>query len=312
STITIGCLCGIASSAFQSIGLTLQRKAHILAQSEDQLFIDDLETQPTSKPSNHRKLWIYGLLLFLAANIFGSSVQISTLPLIILSPLQATGLVFNSICASIIINESFTKLSAYGTALVALGATLIASSVIPEPNHTLAVLIRLLHRPQFIIWFVLSLIIVAFLLFAAFWLEKNQNYIALSSSSVSIITGILYGAASSVLSAHALLFAKSAVEVLIRSVLDNDNQFRLLQAWLLPAAFLFLAVTQIYLLNMGLRYCSTSVLYPLVFGCYNLVVIVDGVIYYDQFQRLNWERLLLIISGASVLLVGVTMLSLRL
>ena len=56
-----------------------------------------------------------GMLMFIVANVVGSTIQITTLPLPVLSTLQASGLVFNSICASIILNEPFTRYSFIGT-----------------------------------------------------------------------------------------------------------------------------------------------------------------------------------------------------
>ena len=48
-----------------------------------------------------------------------------------------------------------------------------------------------------------------------------------------------------------------------------------------------LALTQLYYLHRGLKLCSTSVLYPLVFCVYNIIAILDGLIYYKQASRLS-------------------------
>lgn len=97
----------------------------------------------------------------------GSSVQITTLPLIVLSPLQAVGLVFNSLCAAWVLHEPLTRQSIAGTLLVAIGALIVAAwGVVSESSkpHNLDELLRLLHRPQFLLWMALSLAVVTIVL----------------------------------------------------------------------------------------------------------------------------------------------------
>lgn len=91
---------------------------------------------------------------------------------------------------------------------------------------------------------------------------------------------------SGILSADSLLLAKSAVELLIRTAVDRVNQFNRWQSWMILLGLVTLALTQLYFLHRGLRLCSTSVLYPLVFCVYNIVAILDGLIYYRQASRL--------------------------
>lgn len=105
------------------------------------------------------------MLLFIVSNILGSSIQITTLPLVILSPLQASGLVFNSICATLILAEPFTRLSLVGTILVCGGAALIAAfGALKESAHSLDELLELLGKPGFLVWMFGTLLLVAAIL----------------------------------------------------------------------------------------------------------------------------------------------------
>lgn len=79
----VGVIVGLASTCIQSIGLTLQRKSHLLEEEKD----DDYERRPPYK----RRRWQLGMLMFVVANIVGSTIQITTLPLPVLSTLQAVG-----------------------------------------------------------------------------------------------------------------------------------------------------------------------------------------------------------------------------
>src|ERR1700678_4558957 len=95
------------------------------------------------------------MFMFLLANIVGSTVQISTLPLPVLSTLQASGLVFNTACATLLLDEPFTLFSVVGTVLVAAGAVLIALfGSMAEPSHNLDQLLALLAHPQFLVWLI--------------------------------------------------------------------------------------------------------------------------------------------------------------
>lgn len=248
--------------------------------------------------------------MFLIANILGSSIQISTLPLPVLSTLQAAGLVFNSICATIILGEPFTRWSLYGTTLVTSGAVLIAIfGAIPSPTHNLNELLVLMTRKAFVVWMILQGLFVVALAIAMDVVNAMSNLS--HNSRFRLVRGIVYGLISGILSAHALLFAKSSVELIIKTVSD-ENQFKRWQSWMIVVALIALALCQLYYLHRGLKLVSTSVLYPLVFCIYNIVAILDGLIYFDQTSLISPLKACLITLGTVILLSGVLALSWRL
>lgn len=249
--------------------------------------------------------------MFIISNLLGSTVQISTLPLPVLSTLQASGLVFNSICASLILGEPFTRWSLWGTMLVCIGAVLIAIfGAIPSPTHTLTELLELLGRPAFVLWMALQAVLVIGICAAV---EGANHFLNLSQSPrFRLIRGLSFGCVSGILSAHSLLMAKSAVELIIKTVVDGKNQFVHWQAWVIVLALITLALTQLYYLHRGLKLVSTSVLYPLVFCIYNIIAILDGLIYFDQTELISTLRGCLIALGTVILLSGVLALSWRL
>ena len=126
------------------------------------------------------------------------------------------------------------------------------------------------------------------------------------------MNGMAFGLVSGVLSAHALLLAKSAVELVVSSLTHKENQFKTFEPWLLVLFFVFLALSQLYYLHLGLKLISTSVLYPFVFCIYNIVAILDGLIYFQQMDRLPPLSAGLIALGTVLLLAGVLALSWRL
>ncbi|KAL9593891.1 MAG: hypothetical protein Q9219_007331 [cf. Caloplaca sp. 3 TL-2023] len=158
--VAVGILVGLASTSIQSLGLTLQRKSHILE--------DKKGPHDPRRPPFRRRRWQLGMFMFIVSNLVGSSIQITTLPLPVLSTLQASGLVFNSICATLILGEPFTRWSLGGTLLVCVGAVLIATfGAISEPAHSLDQLLTLLGRRQFVLWMVATVVIVGALIVGA-------------------------------------------------------------------------------------------------------------------------------------------------
>ncbi|EME89464.1 uncharacterized protein MYCFIDRAFT_213682 [Pseudocercospora fijiensis CIRAD86] len=303
--VALGVIVGLVSTCVQSVGLTLQRKSHML---EDEK-IDDLDRRPPYK----RRRWQIGMLLFLVANIVGSTIQIVALPLPLLSTLQASGLVFNSILASLLLKEPWTWRTACGTILVAAGAVLISYfSAVPEPSHSLQQLLVLLGKTNFLVWFILSLLFVLGVIVMTFCLRYFVPAHRKDTPRILLINGMAFGLISGILSAHALLLAKSAVELVVRSLTDRNNQFKTFEPWLLLLAFLILSLSQLYYLHLGLKLISTSILYPFVFCIYNIVAILDGLIYFQQLDRLPPLSAGLIALGTFLLLDGVLALSLRL
>ncbi|KAL1895073.1 hypothetical protein Sste5346_005495 [Sporothrix stenoceras] len=304
-SIALGIVVGVMSTSVQSLGLTLQRKSHILE--------DEKDPHIARRPPHRRRRWQLGMAMFIVANLLGSSIQISTLPLPVLSTLQASGLVFNSICATLILGEPFTRWSLYGTLLVCSGAILIAIfGAIPAPAHDLDELLELLVRPAFVAWMSLQTVIV---LVIAISVEVASSLLFKSLAQTSrfrLARGLAYGCISGILSAHSLLVAKSAVELVVRTITDGNNQFRHWQAWALVLALITLALTQLYYLHRGLKLVSTSVLYPLVFCIYNIIAILDGLIYFRQTDMIGPLRACLISLGTVILLSGVLALSWRL
>lgn len=290
--------------------------------------------------------------MFVFSNLVGSTIQITTLPLPVLSTLQASGLVFNTAFATLLLGEPFTHFSLVGTILTCSGAALIATfGAIGEPAHNLHQLLLLLGERDFIIWMIgTMLVVIATILFAhvlKMWSSHKRIAESLAKSerprsragSVSadhqrhlsrsftaqlplplrvrvnrlrLTRGLSYALISGILSAHSLLVAKSAVELVVRTIVDHKNQFNRFQSWLILVALLFFALTQLYYLHLGLRLCSTSVLYPFVFCIYNIVAILDGLIYFQQASRLTARDAGLVALGTVILLTGVLALSWRL
>lgn len=169
--------------------------------------------------------------------------------------------------------------------LILLGAIMIGLfGVVPEPSHSLEDLIELWKRPAFIIYFSLIELTVVSLLVgnrivegvlkrnASAHLEvTNSNIInppyhphqrsysnryprmlggrslgKLSPTRIKTMLGISYGCVGGMLSSQALLFAKSAIDMLYLTIVESKNQFENPLSWFLVIALVTAALLQVY------------------------------------------------------------------
>ncbi|ORX58960.1 hypothetical protein DM01DRAFT_1366216 [Hesseltinella vesiculosa] len=279
--------------------ISLQRRAHL---------------EHSSLPSWKRPLWLTGFLIYTLSNLVGSACTIGYLPIIILAPVGAIGLVFNAIFAKLVLGDPFTNRTALGTTMIVLGAMLVAGfGVVPEPNHTLQDLIRLYQRPSFIIYFTIVEFVTCFGLISTHLLEYgyNANPIAWTSRypNIKMWLGISFGVFGANISSQAMLFAKSGLELLILTVFHGDNQFIYPLTWVLVLALICTAVLQLYYLNRGVQLCDTIILVPLNFCSFNVSCLFNGLVYYDQWDRLFWWQVLFVLLGIGILIFGVLVIS---
>ncbi|KAF9164898.1 hypothetical protein DFQ26_000891 [Actinomortierella ambigua] len=343
----MGISIAVATSFIQSLGLTIQRKSHVMNEA---IYPKELRRQACQRP-----LWHLGFHTYILSNVTGTIFSIGYLPVIILAPLGAVTLVFNALFAKLLLGDQFTKQSAFGTCLILLGAVLIGLfGVVPEPSHSLEDLIELWKRPAFIVYFSMVEIAVVFLLVSNHVVEKllvqQAAAVAMASSSalryqfdpasnapapsatslasaplkgvayrlgkmkpsrVKTLLGISYGCVGGMLSSQALLFAKSAIELLMLTILEGKNQFSSPLSWFLVVALIAAALLQLYYLNQGLRLCDTVLLVPLSFCAYNVSCLFNGLVYYNQWGRLYWWQILFVLFGISQVLIGVLVLAWR-
>ncbi|KAF9353780.1 hypothetical protein BGX26_008450 [Mortierella sp. AD094] len=290
----LGISIAVATSFIQSLGLTIQRKSHVLNEA---IHPKELRRQACQRP-----LWHLGFHTYILSNLTGTIFSIGYLPVIILAPLGAVTLVFNALFARLLLGDRFSRQSAIGTFLILLGAIMIGLfGIVPEPSHSLEDLIQLWKRPAFIIYFSLIEFAVVSLLIgnrivermlkhnakanlstsqlqyhhlrsgsAASSVNPNMNRYSphskildgrllgkLSPTRIKSILGISYGCVGGMLSSQALLFAKSAIELLMLTILEGKNQFENPLSWFLVIALITTALLQLYYLNKGLRLCDT-------------------------------------------------------
>ncbi|KAJ6610925.1 hypothetical protein B0H10DRAFT_400480 [Mycena sp. CBHHK59/15] len=144
-SIALGITIGLLASFIQSLGLTVQRKSHVL---------NEALPEHEQHVEHRRPLWLLGFAIFISSNIIGSLVQIASLPVVILAPLGAVSLLWNAFFARLLLGDVFSPWMVLGTLFIAGGAILIAVfGIVPEPTRSLADLLELFRRPTFVVYF---------------------------------------------------------------------------------------------------------------------------------------------------------------
>ncbi|CEP12082.1 hypothetical protein [Parasitella parasitica] len=306
----IGICVSVITNLVQSFAMAFQRKSHI--------FNDAVFPVEARKHALKRPMWVISFATFLTANIIGSIFSIGYLPIVILAPIGAMGLVFNAIAAKIVL----------GTLLIVVGALLVGLfGVIPEPDHDIDDLIRLYKKPAFIAYFsVLEFVIITGLLTTHYF---ERMYHLMESAAIPPTNmgkfigkwvtmddlkkycGISYGVLSGNISSQSILFAKSGLELIILSVVFDKNQLQYALTWILLVMMVLTAILQLYYLNKGLQLCDTVIMIPLSSCTFNVSCLFNGLVYYDQWNRIVWWHLLFVMFGVAVTICGVLLISWR-
>lgn len=334
SAILLGCFVAVVSSAIQSFGITLQRKSHLLPVHLSEETDHDLHLQNIRIKRN---MWLFGFFLFIVSNVLGSLIQITTLPLIILSPLQSIGLIFNSLLSCLLLpGETFTWKLGVGTFIIAIGAFIIAynGNAVPPPpdkdadaNERFKIIMAKLADARFLAWFIGTFVIIGLLLLANFAITyrrttlKKKNECRQSKLIIRIldqmkfVKGVNYGLISGTLTAHTFLFAKSLIDVIFETIMSGDHDISHITKNLTPYFLLIVMLAivgfQLTAFNLGLAQISTSILYPLCFLVYNLMNLINDLTFNHLIEnkRMGWGQLAWVIVGLFGVLFGVVLIS---
>ncbi|KAJ2783855.1 hypothetical protein H4R18_001463 [Coemansia javaensis] len=165
----VGVAASVAGSVGHSLGMTLQKRAHVRAVARRGLELE-LGGQRGRRRQQHvwrERQWQAGLVLYLGSSTVPPAVALSILPVFVAAPLAAVGLVANAGFAWWLLGSRFTGADAMGTLMVAAGCACVAVfGAIDEPLLSLAELLRLFRRPLYVAFSALFWLAVAALVAA--------------------------------------------------------------------------------------------------------------------------------------------------
>ncbi|KAJ2391618.1 hypothetical protein H4S02_001233 [Coemansia sp. RSA 2611] len=156
SRLLLGVGASVAGSLGHSLGMTLQKRAHM-----------QHEAASPGRPLWKDRQWQLGLLLYLFSSTAPPTIALSMLPVFVAAPLAAVGLVANAVFARYILDSTFARTDAMGTLLVTMGSCCVALfGAIDEPPLSLGQLLRLYKRPAYVLFFSVYALLVAVLIVA--------------------------------------------------------------------------------------------------------------------------------------------------
>ncbi|KAI9229647.1 MAG: hypothetical protein DHS80DRAFT_13625, partial [Piptocephalis tieghemiana] len=129
---------------------------------------------------------------------------------------------------------------------------------------------------------------------------------------IKYLLPLAYAGLGGFMSSLTTLFAKSLINLLSESVVEKNNQFNNVVSWVILIVTVITAVSQVYWINMGLRKYDALLQVPVFYCCYNILDIIGGGIYYDEFAHYTSLKYAMFILGVVLIIVGVGSLAKRL
>ncbi|KAJ1994143.1 hypothetical protein GGI25_000821 [Coemansia spiralis] len=160
--IVLGVAASVAGSLGHSLGMTLQKRAHMRIEA-----LNSVSSSTRKRKSWKDSQWQAGLALYLFSSTVPPTIALTMLPVFVAAPLAAVGLVANAIFARYILASTFARTDAFGTLLVSLGSCCVAAfGAIDEPPLSLDELLLLYRRPAYVVFFSVYLVVVVALIIA--------------------------------------------------------------------------------------------------------------------------------------------------
>lgn len=281
----IGFLLAICGNTLIACSLTLQKSAHNKLASPPTDPDDKLESAepntPGPPPDTFRFLkdptWWMGTFLMAAGEV-GNFAAFGFAPASLVAPLGAWSVVLSAVLAHVFLHEVVSHRNLLGIALCIVGAFLIGAAG-PDVSDSQTALdaslvLKLLVRPPFVVFIVLTLTAVAVLVYLAHRTTLGQRYI------------FVYVGVSSLLGGVTVVCAK-ALSTFLRLTLEGNSQFG---NWLPFALVVTLAVAilaQLRYLNLAMAQFGNSQVIPVYYVLFTSCAMSSGVIMYREFDALT-------------------------
>ncbi|KAJ1722286.1 hypothetical protein LPJ53_003271 [Coemansia erecta] len=171
--LLLGVTASVAGSLGHSLGMTLQKRAHMRLEAEGGADSGRARSRRTWKDAE----WQFGLALYLISSTLPPTIALSMLPVFVAAPLAAVGLVANAVFAKYILSSSFARTDALGTLLVSVGSCSVAVfGAIDEPPLSLDELLLLYKRHAYVVYFIVYAFVVSALVVSElYWRRKISS-----------------------------------------------------------------------------------------------------------------------------------------
>lgn len=286
----------LLSSALASLGTVIQRKAYVKNDNLPPKF---------RKRSIKQPLWHLGFWTYILFSLAGDYFSVSVLPILVTAPLGALSLFYNALFAHFMLKENLTAWGLVGTVLIAGGSVGIVFLLdAPEKEKTIADLILLLKGTTYIAYMSLTL-------FITLGLIVLSGYLRFKRPAFMRARGINYTIISTLLAAHALIFAKITWGLFELSVMEKQNQFGSVISWIIIGVTVLLVVGELHYYNRSIHMYTVVVVVPIGISLSMLLACFNTLVYYQVFTQLPLVDIFLVILCILVIFVGIVLLTLR-
>jgi hypothetical protein len=225
---------------------------------------------------------------------------------------QATAAIFSNVAlisnaffARYFFQEVFTSRDLVAMSLILLGSFLVVVFFKhSEQEFDVSTLKAFMAEPLFITF--MGLLLIAFLVCAAitkrFWEQRRDH---------PSTAGLVFANMAALVGCCSLTFGKMFIQLLKESF-AHGNQFGNLLAWVITMVFLFCAVSNVFLINMGLANSPAMVMIPIYYVLNTLFATAAGILCFQDYGTFHSALpSFLFLVGAIGSLVGVVVLSMK-
>ncbi|EPR80014.1 hypothetical protein SLOPH_2238 [Spraguea lophii 42_110] len=236
----------------------------------------------------------------------------------LLASLSGVGLLFNSVFAPLINNETFTWKDFAGIICILTGSAIIVKNSGHSTHvYTLCELLKLYESRNTIVWFsfLILLIILLFFLLKNFeinsdwrlsddffmFLKRDIHYEESNLFRYSML--LFYDVLAATIASFSSLFAKSFGEMLDQTV-KGENQFLTGITYIFLTLIVICTVLQIYWINRALRHYDALIVVPIFHMTWTLLSITTAGIYFHDFENFTANQYQGFITGIIIIFSG--------
>jgi hypothetical protein len=293
SELAIGIIISFVATTTANYGMNLQKYS---------FFAQEQNPDAPGAGTKQRRMWICGFSFFVVGQI-GILVSLGFIDQATAAIFSNVALISNAAFARYFFAEQLTKRDIIAMTLILGGSFLVVVYFVHvEQDFTADMIKEFLAEPLFLGF--MGLQVLAFGI-CAFYARMRWKELLDRPS----LAGLLFASMSALVGCCSLTFGKMFIAMLKESM-KGDNQFTNGTVWFVTIIFICCALSNVYLLNLGLANAPAMVMIPIYYVLNTLLATAAGILCFQDFA--TFEKVLpslAFLVGAMGSMVGVVVLS---
>jgi drug/metabolite transporter (DMT)-like permease len=278
SELVIGIVLSFSATTVANFGMNLQKYS---------FFVQEKNPEAAGATKQQQRTWTLGFLFFVVGQI-GILASLGFVDQATAAIFSNVALISNAGFARYFFGEVLTKRDLVAMTLILGGSFLVVIYFVHvEQDFNADNLKEFLVEPLFLVFMAIQ---IAALVFCAYvvrlkWAERKERPSA---------TGLLFATMAALVGCCSLTFGKMFIQMLKYSI-AGDNQFGDLVVWVVTLIFITCALSNVFLINLGLANSPAMVMIP-IYYVMNTLLATAGVyftIYDDMYTLLATAVMLL-------------------